>query len=756
MPQSIQPSAIDDSFEFTPTMSWTRPAQQVEYQHYVEPGDARSAIDDRTKTEYGFVPDRPSFPIEKNAKHLARNLGRTIVESKKAAAVIESAKSNTVQAEVVKAQSTIPKPSSRPRPIHRYKHIVIRGKDGRTDIRRNPFHPQRDARKTQSPIPAPDPPKLQEEAMSPVVKSSSSSGKQKVRIVSKDGQERIMRLSMPLRYDNHSPSVTKEKSVKSTAPAQVVEKRHATPVKVDQMSHTARQDESSKRSHRQQPQYHDRPTEAKQNINVKNEEKVVTKAQNSRTNAPSSRTNAATEPPRRTQPPVSEVISEVKCKDSVSVRMSNAMPISSRDSKVHSTHDSGVAFGSDTSVRGSATSKDTSRSSRSSRMPTNKTSSMVTYPGGGRERNSASHASEKAAQKVADACSKVYSKAGTEKRSEASNKSTTPVVDGWGIPPSTSNDWGKPTSASHSSKKDDIPPMPSQSTKTSKTSHMSTKHPSTPRDGRDQTSQSTIQSYREFAKSSRSSGSSNHQAAFSTRSGSFAGSSRNGSTTYARPGDITPHPLSAVSHGMSDRQPPQVEPAWDWDDRARSWGSQYSHHTGMLSHEPPSSRGSMASGQSRSKHSFVPSTVPDIDPWDRVSQTPTIPYGEPGYVPSAHGSGSRRTHRQPIVESVEPTPLPHDEPKQREFWFDGGSSTPPSRPRPKWAGNRPSQVEIPKGYESTDPMKPSPLLNPYPYHYDVDPFKTNTEGVRRHMRARKGKTGSRVDQLRHISDTSKP
>ncbi|KAF1346267.1 hypothetical protein BDV97DRAFT_372236 [Delphinella strobiligena] len=904
MPPSIQPSAIDDSFEYTPTMSWTRPVQQVEYQHYVEPGDTRSAIDDRCKTEYGFVPDRPSFPVAKDTNNLARNLGRSIIESKKAAAVVEPAKSKTVQVEAVKAQSTTPKPSSRPRPVHRYKTIIIRGKDGQTDIRRNPFRIQRDVSKTRPQTPAPDSSKLEDKAIPSVAKSSSSSGKQKVRIVGKDGQEKIMKLSMPLWYD-HSPPVPQEKSGKPTASAPEVEKKHATPVKADQTSHTPRQDDPSKRAQRQQPQHHDRPTKAKKNTDVKNEEKVVSNAQ-------SSRTKAATETPRGSQPPVSEVISEVKSKDSGSVRMSGGMPIfnaaskarSSHDSgffgstttsargsatsndasKVHSAHDSGVALGSaNTSTKNSGTSQGTSKSSRSSSLPTNKTSSMITYPGGGRER--ASHASEKAAQKAADVCSKVSSKVGSDRRSEASKKSTTTVVDNWGNPPSTSgpvrektseaskksatpvvdswgnppstsgsvrektseaskksttpavdswgnppsksesaraphasttksdraseNDWGKSVSnsgpaddrakstphsrssrvsqlsrkddtspvdgwerldswlgstksshpsrtegkapnashsgsakASHSSKKDDISPIPSKS-KTIKTSHTSTKSSSTPRDARDQTAQYTIQSYHEWATSLRSSRSSKHQAAFATaplnppsiRLESFAGSSRNGGTTYARPGDITPHPLSAVSHDMSHRQPPQVEPAWHSDNRATTWGSQYSHHTGMLSHEPPSSRGSMTSGQSRSNHSSVPSTVPDVDSWDRASQTPTIPFGEAGYVASTHGSGSHMTHRQPTVESVEPIPLPYDESNQHEFCFDGGSSTLPTRSRPRWAGNRPSQVQIPKGYESTDPMKPSPLLYPYPYHY-LDPFKSNTEGIRGQMRAR--------------------
>lgn len=61
MTGSIQGSAIDDSFETLTNASdaWVSGRYAgpppVDYQHYVEPGDTRSAVDDRCFTEYGAV-----------------------------------------------------------------------------------------------------------------------------------------------------------------------------------------------------------------------------------------------------------------------------------------------------------------------------------------------------------------------------------------------------------------------------------------------------------------------------------------------------------------------------------------------------------------------------------------------------------------------------------------------------------------------------------------------------------------------------
>lgn len=61
MTGSVQGSAIDDSFETLTNApdAWVTgryaAPPPVDYQHYVEPGDARSAVDDRCSTEYGAV-----------------------------------------------------------------------------------------------------------------------------------------------------------------------------------------------------------------------------------------------------------------------------------------------------------------------------------------------------------------------------------------------------------------------------------------------------------------------------------------------------------------------------------------------------------------------------------------------------------------------------------------------------------------------------------------------------------------------------
>lgn len=65
MTGSIQGSAIDDSFETLTNApdAWISGRYDapppVDYQHYVEPGDARSAVDDRCFTEYGAVQHAP-------------------------------------------------------------------------------------------------------------------------------------------------------------------------------------------------------------------------------------------------------------------------------------------------------------------------------------------------------------------------------------------------------------------------------------------------------------------------------------------------------------------------------------------------------------------------------------------------------------------------------------------------------------------------------------------------------------------------
>ncbi|KAG9937449.1 hypothetical protein KCU98_g19740, partial [Aureobasidium melanogenum] len=80
MTGSIQGSAIDDSFETLTNApdAWVSgryaASPPVDYQHYVEPGDTRSAVDDRCSTEYGAVEHTRHFnktakPAKTDPKH---------------------------------------------------------------------------------------------------------------------------------------------------------------------------------------------------------------------------------------------------------------------------------------------------------------------------------------------------------------------------------------------------------------------------------------------------------------------------------------------------------------------------------------------------------------------------------------------------------------------------------------------------------------------------------------------------------------
>jgi hypothetical protein len=72
MAGSIQGSAIDDSFETLTNApdAWNSgrfaTAPPVDYQHYVEPGDTRSAVDDRCFTEFGAV--EHTYPVSNMTK----------------------------------------------------------------------------------------------------------------------------------------------------------------------------------------------------------------------------------------------------------------------------------------------------------------------------------------------------------------------------------------------------------------------------------------------------------------------------------------------------------------------------------------------------------------------------------------------------------------------------------------------------------------------------------------------------------------
>ncbi|KAI5255162.1 hypothetical protein E4T42_01948 [Aureobasidium subglaciale] len=189
MAGSVQGPAIDDSFETLTNApdAWvsgryTAPPP-VDYQHYVEPGDARSAVDDRCFTEYGAVEHAPYVnhvpkPVKTDQKrHRSR--------------------------QITSPEPALPGGKRRPSP-----NLRIRSKDGDSVVVSNPFVLRRPSR------PQPDAASsVQSEDGSE--QSSTTAARSRTfnfRIRGKNGEEAIQEIKRPLRFASQETTVVGDES----------------------------------------------------------------------------------------------------------------------------------------------------------------------------------------------------------------------------------------------------------------------------------------------------------------------------------------------------------------------------------------------------------------------------------------------------------------------------------------------------------------------------------------------------------------
>ena len=186
MTGSVQESAIDDSFEgltnapdawvsgpeFTP-----RP---VDYQHFVELGDERSAVDDRCFTEYG-VAGIPSAQQHERSAHAARTTHPGHRSRR------PSSKSSS-------------RGKRRPSPS-----FTIRSKDGQSVVRNNPFVLRRSTRSC-SREPASNSDNDDSESVNQHSVRSSKSHAFKIRIKGKNGEEVVQDIRRPLVFTSSTVS----------------------------------------------------------------------------------------------------------------------------------------------------------------------------------------------------------------------------------------------------------------------------------------------------------------------------------------------------------------------------------------------------------------------------------------------------------------------------------------------------------------------------------------------------------------------
>ncbi|CAD0100201.1 unnamed protein product [Aureobasidium mustum] len=183
MTGSIQGSAIDDSFETLTNApdAWVSgryaAAPPVDYQHYVEPGDTRSAVDDRCFTEHGAVEHTRYVKTTKPAKADSKHR---------------------------QSRQTSSKPPShgkrRPSPSFR-----IRSKDGDSVVVSNPFV----LRKPSRPQPrreAGSSSQTDDQSQSSATTTARSRTFQ-IRIRGKNGKEAIHEIKRPLYFASQSGNV---------------------------------------------------------------------------------------------------------------------------------------------------------------------------------------------------------------------------------------------------------------------------------------------------------------------------------------------------------------------------------------------------------------------------------------------------------------------------------------------------------------------------------------------------------------------
>ena len=253
MPSSVQPSAIDDSVDYTPSRSWKPLPRRPDYQDYVEPGDVRSAADDRCLTEHGFIPDRPVYTHCKGtdkAPDPLPTLERSSARSKKVVsapvpAQIKHTKSATALAEPVKVKSSR-------RPLDQYKGIIIRSRDGREVRRSNPFASfgRSEAKSASVPVSKSSPsdsPKDEVKAPPPSSTSSFSGlGRHKVRIIAKDGRLEFVDVALPLGLVRTSATDVQSETKSARSSTTVVERNGSTYAKWANYKATVKESKSEK------------------------------------------------------------------------------------------------------------------------------------------------------------------------------------------------------------------------------------------------------------------------------------------------------------------------------------------------------------------------------------------------------------------------------------------------------------------------------------------------------------------------------
>ncbi|CAD0092150.1 unnamed protein product [Aureobasidium vineae] len=185
MTGSIQGSAIDDGFETltNPPDAWVTGRYAipppVDYQHYVEPGDARSAVDDRCFTEYGAV---------EHAHHVNKTIKPAKPEQKRH-------RSRQISTKSASHGKRRPSPSFR-----------IRSKDGDSVVVSNPFVLRKPSRS--QPRPESEQSSQTDDQSQHSSTTISRSRAFQIRIRGKNGEEAIHEIKRPLHFASQSQGTT--------------------------------------------------------------------------------------------------------------------------------------------------------------------------------------------------------------------------------------------------------------------------------------------------------------------------------------------------------------------------------------------------------------------------------------------------------------------------------------------------------------------------------------------------------------------
>lgn len=274
MTPSVQASAIDDDFDFVPAFSYTPLSPPiVEHQQWVEPGDARSAIDDRCETEYGFVATAPRYRVITTPEYLATTKAvqhqRPTLEKDTPVKVMPTAKNDLEPPIMDDTRNKASLDSFDYRKMCQYEGVIVRAKDGREVRLPNPFV-------FYLPPDAADPPPAAHAAAKPASRPlgdasaaprSTEYPKKKVIVRAKDGREVVLEPSWPYMFVNRKAPVfdgaenPRPNSVKasgavpeeaSVSPATIIKTQQASKHKtkkpsLEQKSHTSLEEQMSQK-----------------------------------------------------------------------------------------------------------------------------------------------------------------------------------------------------------------------------------------------------------------------------------------------------------------------------------------------------------------------------------------------------------------------------------------------------------------------------------------------------------------------------